>query len=38
MLYEMIPTMVEERLRPLIAAYSELLRQRHSFTETFCVV
>lgn len=38
MLYDLIPTMLEERLRPLIERFSQLLLQHRAFSETFCVV
>jgi hypothetical protein len=38
MLYDLIPTMLEERLRPLIQRFSQLLLQHRAFSETFCVV
>lgn len=38
MLYDLIPTMLEERLRPLIERFSQLLLQHRAFFETFCVV
>ena len=38
MLYNLIPTMLEERLRPLMERFSQLLLQHRAFSETFCVV
>jgi hypothetical protein len=38
MLYDLIPTMLEERLPPLIERFSQLLLQHRAFSETFCVV
>jgi hypothetical protein len=38
MYYELIPTMPEDRLRPLIDTFSELLLQRRTFSDTFSVV
>jgi hypothetical protein len=38
MLYDLIPTMLEERLRPLMERFSQLLLQHRAFSETFCVV
>lgn len=38
MLYDLIPTMLEERLRPLMERFSQLLVQHRAFSETFCVV
>lgn len=38
MYYELIPMMPEERLRPLIDTFSELLLQRRTFSDTFCLV
>jgi hypothetical protein len=38
MLYELIPTMPEERLRPLIERFSEMLRAQPTFTDTFSVI
>jgi len=35
LLYDLIPNMPEQRLRPLVAKYEELLRQNRVFTETF---
>ena len=35
LLYELIPNMPEERLRPLIERYEELLRQSAVFSEAF---
>lgn len=35
LLYDLIPTMPEHRLRPLIQRYAELLRQNNTFTQTF---
>jgi len=35
LLYDLIPNMPEQRLRPLIAKYAELLGQNSLFTETF---
>jgi hypothetical protein len=35
LLYELIPNMPDERLRPLIKRYQELLRQNAVFSETF---
>ena len=35
MLYDLIPTMLEERLRPLMERFSQLLLQHHAFSETF---
>ncbi len=35
LLYGLIPNMPEQRLRPLVAKYEELLRQNRVFTETF---
>ena len=34
-LYDLIPNMPEQRLRPLIQRYQELLRQNHTFSEAF---
>jgi hypothetical protein len=38
MYYELIPMMPEERLRPLIETFSQLLLQRRSFSNTFCLI
>ena len=38
LLYDLIPTMPEQRLRPLIDTYAELLRQNKLFTQTFGIV
>lgn len=38
MLYELIPNMPEERLRPLIERFAELLLEQPSFKNTFSVV
>ena len=35
LLYELIPNMPEQRLRPLIERYRELLSQNATFAETF---
>ncbi len=35
LLYDLIPNMPEQRLRPLIQRYQELLRQNHTFSEAF---
>ena len=35
LLYGLIPNMPEQKLRPLVAKYEELLRQNRVFTETF---
>ena len=35
MLYDLIPTMPDQRLRPLIEKYAELLSQNNAFTQTF---
>jgi len=35
LLYDLIPNMPEQRLRPLVAKYEELLRQNRVFTQTF---
>ena len=35
LLYDLIPNMPDERLRPLIERYEQLLRQNHTFSETF---
>ena len=35
LLYELIPNMPEQRLRPLIERYKEVLRQNHVFNQTF---
>jgi len=35
LLYDLIPTMPEQRLRPLIVKYAELLGQNSAFTQTF---
>ncbi len=38
LLYDLIPNMPEQRLRPLVAKYEELLRQNRVFTQTFGLV
>ena len=38
LLYDLIPNMPEERLRPLIERYQDLLRQNASFPEAFGIV
>ena len=38
LLYELIPNMPEQRLRPLIEKYQELLRENSLFTQTFGIV
>lgn len=38
LLYELIPNMPEQRLRPLIEKYAELLNQNSIFTQTFGLV
>jgi len=38
LLYELIPNMPEQRLRPLIEKYAELLNQNSLFTQTFGLV
>lgn len=38
LLYELIPNMPEERLRPLIERYQELIRQNAVFSEVFGIV
>ncbi len=38
MLYELIPNMPEERLRPLIERFAELLLEQPSFKNTFSIV
>jgi hypothetical protein len=38
LLYELIPNMPEQRLRPLIEKYKELLSQNNLFTQTFGLV
>jgi hypothetical protein len=38
MLYELIPTMLEERLRPLMERFSQSLREHRAFSKMFCVV
>src|SRR5271157_1376745 len=35
LLYDLIPNMPEERLRPLVERYEELLRQNRSFSQAF---
>ena len=35
LLYDLVPNMPEDRLRPLIERYQELLRQNAAFSETF---
>jgi hypothetical protein len=38
LLYDLIPNMPEQRLRPLIERYEELLRQNPTFCEAFGIV
>ncbi len=38
LIYDLIPNMPEERLRPLIERYQDLLRQNASFPEAFGIV
>jgi hypothetical protein len=38
LLYELIPNMPEERLRPLIEKYQELLRENRVFSEAFGII
>ena len=38
LLYELIPNMPEQRLRPLVERYNELLRQNPTFAEAFGLV
>jgi hypothetical protein len=38
LLYDLIPNMPEERLRPLIERYQELLRENRVFSETFGII
>jgi hypothetical protein len=38
LLYELIPNMPEQRLRPLIEKYAEMLNQNSLFTQTFGLV
>jgi hypothetical protein len=38
LLYDLIPNMPEQRLRPLIARYQDLLRQNASFAQAFGIV
>jgi hypothetical protein len=38
MLYELIPTMPEIRLRPLMEMFSQLILQHRAFSDTFSVV
>jgi hypothetical protein len=35
LLYELIPNMPEQRLRPLVERYRELLNQNNVFNQTF---
>ena len=38
MLYDLIPTMPEHRLRPLMERYAEFLQQSRVVTETFAII
>ena len=38
MLYDLIPNMPENRLKPLVERYAELLHQSRVFSETFAIV
>ena len=38
LLYELIPNMPEQRLRPLVAKYVEILRQSAVFNQTFGLI
>jgi hypothetical protein len=38
LLYDLIPNMPEERLRPLIERYQELLRENRVFSEAFGII
>jgi hypothetical protein len=38
LLYELIPNMPEERLRPLIEKYQELLSENRVFSEAFGII
>jgi DDE family transposase len=38
LLYDLIPNMPEQRLRPLIVKYAELLSQNSAFTQTFGLI
>jgi hypothetical protein len=38
LLYDLIPNMPDERLRPLIQRYQELLRQNRVFSEAFGII
>ena len=38
MLYDLIPNMRKERLRPLMERFSQMLREHRSFKHAFCVV
>jgi hypothetical protein len=38
MLYDLIPNMPENRLKPLVERYAELLHQSRVVSETFAIV
>ena len=38
MFYDLIPNMPEERLRPLMTRFGELLNEQRAFTEVFGVI
>ncbi len=38
MLYELIPTMPEHRLRPLMEKFAEMLQQMRAFSGAFCCI
>lgn len=38
MWYELIPNMPEERLRPLVQRYDEMLREQREFTDLLGII